>query len=220
MIVRSVIKVPVTLENGTKIGGPHCVRECVKTGRIWVALKGAIACHPQTDVETKLKRLKAALDRACCNVNVLKDRMTRLEQEIPSGFAVWCLNPDEYDPNVKPNLGGKLFECLPSPPMMTVCPESSECFVCQDQSNHILHISSDMMKATQIQIDNVDMTGPGIRMSPHGTMFCTLLTGVEQIPPMISFLFLYYYMYVEVGLFVERGALKKSRNLKKKRYTM
>ena len=40
--------------------------------------------------------------------------------------------------------------------------------------------------------------------------------GVEQIPPMISFLFLYYYMYVEVGLFVERGALKKSRNLKKK----
>ena len=97
MIVRSVIKVPVTLENGTKIGGPHCVRECVKTGRIWVALKGAIACHPQTDVETKSKRLKAALDRACCNVNVLKDRMTRLEQEIPSGFAVWCLNPDEYD---------------------------------------------------------------------------------------------------------------------------
>jgi len=176
MIVRKVMRVPIELKDGTKIGGPHCVRECTKTGRIFVALKGAIACHPQTDAETKTMKLKQALERACCNVNTLKDRMKKLQQDIPSGFAVWCVDPSRYDPESKPCLGGVLFECLPSPPMMIVSPSSGDCFVCQDRSNHVLHISNDMKTTQQIKIKNVDMTGPGICISPQGTVFCTLLT--------------------------------------------
>ena len=53
--VRKVLRCPtnigITSEGGNgsgikRIGGPHCVRECGQTGMLWVALKGAVSCHP------------------------------------------------------------------------------------------------------------------------------------------------------------------------------
>ena len=50
LVTRKVIRVPTlmpTAEGGTAhVGGPHAVCECPTTGDIWVALKGAVACHP------------------------------------------------------------------------------------------------------------------------------------------------------------------------------
>ena len=124
MGVRQVIKVPSLLKraDGTaaKVGGPHCVRECGTSGHIWVALKGAVPCHPGEDlVQGGPKNLKAALNRVCCNPAALKQRMQTLSElgydtPPPDAFAVWKLLPEAYNPkDLNGELGGRLFECRP-----------------------------------------------------------------------------------------------------------
>ena len=85
----ALFKVPTLLvrsdKTAAKVGGPHCVRECSKTGEIWVALKGSIACHPaetadrvqatQTQGSKSLKRTK---ERVCCSAKALVERMAKV----------------------------------------------------------------------------------------------------------------------------------------------
>ena len=66
--------------------GPHCVRECGKSGEIWVALKGSIACPPAetpdrveaTHGNHDSHSLKRAKERVCCSAKALKQRYVRV----------------------------------------------------------------------------------------------------------------------------------------------
>ena len=70
MGVRQVIKCPQLLErdDGTllRIGGPHALVECGRTGDIWVALKGSVPCHPGVTGSSKAS-LASAITRVCCD---------------------------------------------------------------------------------------------------------------------------------------------------------
>ena len=116
MRVRQILRVPSRMEvDGatTRIGGPHAIRECPKSGDIWVALKGAVSCHPavgkadseKSDAEkatgTGAKRLQQAIERTCCSAASLQEYMKAMDDlgydcPPPEGFAVWRLTPSEY----------------------------------------------------------------------------------------------------------------------------
>ena len=198
MAVRKVMKVPSLLRRADggagSVGGPHCVRECAQTGRIWVALKGSVPCHPGEDLVTadrlaaaagsRRGGLRAALDRVCCNPRVLRQRMEALQQlgydtPPPDAFAVWCVDPDKYEPSdVNGALGGELFECAPSPPMIAIDPARGA-WVAQDRSPAILHLASDggarQHKVHFCDKDDPKITGPAIVSAPDGAIWCSLL---------------------------------------------
>ncbi len=190
MGVRQVIKVPSLLKraDGTaaKVGGPHCVRECGTSGHIWVALKGAVPCHPGEDlVQGGPKNLKAALNRVCCNPAALKQRMQTLSElgydtPPPDAFAVWKLLPEAYNPkDLNGELGGRLFECRPSPPMIAI-DQNCDAWLPQDRDTHIMHVSLATGAVTQHEIlfgpkDSPKITGPAIVTAPDGAVWCSLL---------------------------------------------
>lgn len=204
MKIRHIFKVPTLLVNkddplkSKKVGGPHCVRECPKTGEIWVALKGSVSCHPaetpdrvqatQTQGSTSLKRAK---ERVCCSAKALTERMAKLEElgfdtPPPDGWAVWRLDPAKYNPDADDSAaGGYLYETLPSPPMVTL-DDDGNCWAAQDQSANLVMIDPSKSPGKQVtQLDvphplpvfSTDMmiTGPAIATAPDGAVWCSLL---------------------------------------------
>ena len=100
MKVRKVMKVPTMLVRKDKtavlVGGPHCVRECPRTGNVWVALKGSQGCHPghvPGVAELSGKRgFALAKERVCCDAKALRKRMDTLaglgyDSPPPEGYA-------------------------------------------------------------------------------------------------------------------------------------
>jgi len=212
MGVRQVIKCPqlLTRKDGSvlRVGGPHCVRECGQTGSLWVALKGSVPCHPQTTGSSQ-KSLAAAVSRVCCNPQAIKERIEAAKgldgeagggggealEAIPEGFAVWRINPKRYDPKAD-MYGGTLFECEPSPPMLSITRDCN-CYVAQDKAPAIARIDTKADKIEQLPIalprptDDQDdpnypgyelqMTGPAIATAPDGAVWCSLLGGVGSL---------------------------------------
>lgn len=145
MKLRRILKVPTLMKraDGTAalVGGPHCLRECPKTGDVWVALKGTQGCHPGeipglAEASGK-KGFALAKERVCCDPKALRKRMDELsslgyDAPPPEGFAVWRVRPDEYDADAYAH-GGELVETVPSPPMVAV-DANGDCWVAQDQS--------------------------------------------------------------------------------------
>ncbi len=200
MSARAVLRTPTHYKEATtgeivRIGGPHCVRECKTTGDVWIALKGAISCHPkppskEEDVagsDARLKRLSAVMKRVCCSPDALSKYMADINQREgfdcppPDGYAVWRISMEKYDPS-KPDKGGNVYPCLPSPPMLAL-DRRGNCWVAQDQSTSIMRIDAATHECTQIQVpmDNSDghemlqLTGPAIGTAPNGNIWCTLL---------------------------------------------
>ena len=120
MGVRQMIRVPqlMTRADGTvlRVGGPHCIVECPKSGHIWVALKGSVPCHPGMQ-GSSTGSLAAAITRICCNPEAIKERMAAAAaaaegaeagtggdgggsvlEALEEGFALWRLDPAKYDP--------------------------------------------------------------------------------------------------------------------------
>ena len=149
MKLRRILKVPTLMKraDGTAalVGGPHCLRECPKTGDVWVALKGTQGCHPGeipglAEASGK-KGFALAKERVCCDPKALRKRMDELsslgyDAPPPEGFAVWRVRPDEYDADAYAH-GGELVETVPSPPMVAV-DANGDCWVAQDQSTTLL----------------------------------------------------------------------------------
>ena len=160
MQIKQIIKVPTLLKraDGTvlRVGGPHCIRECPSTGKIWVALKGSVPCHPGGE-GFSARSLRDAAERICCNKEAYQERIA-LNGGLPQdavafeeGFAIWWLDPSKYEPKDGNNQqGGVLFECLPSPPMVSIDHECN-CWVAQDKSPTILMI--DHARATEIVVE-------------------------------------------------------------------
>ena len=203
MRIRRVILCPSLLmrEDGTaaKVGGPHCLRECSTTGRIHVALKGAVPCHPGEEVLTagggsSRTDWKVAVERVCCNPEILRQRVAQLEAlgygagggkgELEETFAVWSVLPDEYDPKAADGAaGGVLHECEPSPPMIAV-DQRCNLWVAQDRAPRLMHIDVDKQLATQLEVPHpphedcqMRITGPAIVTDPAGGVWCSLLGG-------------------------------------------
>ena len=92
----------------------------------------------------------------------------------PDSFAVWRLNPSEYDPE-KAEGGGRLYETKPSPPMCCV-DESGNCWSAQDQDPNLVMINSQTHEVTQIDVphpkyacrSDMRITGPAIATAPDG----------------------------------------------------
>ena len=194
MRVRSVLRVPTHLpkvndEPARRIGGPHAVRECPKTGDVWVALKGAVSCHPGApepdQAFTGTRRVREAVKRNCCSAAALRDHMAAMaahgyDSPPPDGFAIWRVSVDAYDPE-KPANGGTVYPCAASPPMMTVDAEN-HCWVALDQTPALLRIDAATGVGTQIPVSlppsfTLQMTGPAIASGPDGGVWCTLLGG-------------------------------------------
>jgi len=54
--------------------------------------------------------------------------------KMPDSYAVWQLNPDNYNPKCSKNMkGGKIFACKNSPPMACL-DKAGNAWVPQDQS--------------------------------------------------------------------------------------
>ena len=200
MKIRFMLKVPTMLvrpdKTAVRIGGPHCVRECGQTGKIWVALKGSVGCHPaetpdraKATTNPDAPTLKKATERVCCSAKALKKRMQQLEElgyntPPPEGFAIWHVDPREYDPDASDGAcGGVLFESLPSPPMITI-DKHCNAWVAQDQSESILFINGETKETKLYSVGHPehdefaglkDMTGPAIATAPDGAIWCSLL---------------------------------------------
>ena len=86
--VKYILQGPTVLkENGqtTHVGGPHCIRECPKTGEIWTALKGALKDSPCAKPGRR-----ARTRSSCCDPVQLEASMTELRKHgfdtpIPDG---------------------------------------------------------------------------------------------------------------------------------------
>ena len=182
MATRQVLRVPTmhTREDGSlvRIGGPHCVRECGKTGDIWVALKGSVPCHPGV-TGSPARSLATAITRVCCNAAAIRERMAAHpdgEDEalaaLPEGYAIWRINPKHYNPLQKPECGGRIYPCEPSPPMMAI-DANCDCWVVQDKTPAILRIDQRSHVAEQIPVPLpehwMQMTGPAVVTAPDGT---------------------------------------------------
>ena len=200
MGVRQVIKCPQLLErdDGTllRIGGPHALVECGRTGDIWVALKGSVPCHPGVTGSSKAS-LASAITRVCCDPAKIKERMEAVAKheaskakpgeavapnvlgELPEGFAIWRLTPDKYDPKDKKAYGGKLFETEPSPPMVAI-DTNCDCWVVQDKAPKVMHIGPNGAEQIRVPLPSDDpsqclqMTGPAIMTAPDGGVWSTL----------------------------------------------
>ena len=205
MKIKHMLKVPTLLvrpdKTAVRVGGPHCIRECGQTGVIWVALKGSIACHPAETPDNAAKgsadsdapALVKAKQRVCCNPKLLADRMTKLDKlgynaPPPEGFAIWKVDPKDYDPTAADDAhGGALYECRPSPPMSTI-DKNCDCWTAQDVGSAepcVLKIDSRTGECTQVDVPpppvccdvTGKMTGPAIGTAPDGAVWCSLLGG-------------------------------------------
>ena len=173
-----------------------------------MALKGAVPCHPGEDlVQGGPKNLKSALDRVCCNPAALKQRMQTLETmgyntPPPDAFAVWRIVPEEYNPkDLNGEMGGKLIECQPSPPMIAV-DKSCDVWVAQDRVPHIMRVRNSSFEKTQHEVlfdkdQKLKITGPAIVTSPDVSVPCSdsahlaltaqryaLVTGCDLVLPL------------------------------------
>ena len=134
-----------------------------------------------------MKRLGAAMKRVCCSPDVLSKYMAKINARDdfdcppPNGFAVWRVSIGDYDPK-KPMNGGRVYPCLPSPPMLAI-DTCGNCWVFQDQATSIMKIDAATHECLQLEapMDDSDgremlrMTGPGIATAPNGEIWCTLL---------------------------------------------
>ena len=197
MRVREVVRVPTLLEHPdgggapTRVGGPHAIRECPRSGHIWVALKGAVSCHPTAPRPgdgtpgAGGKKVRDALERTCCSAAALAEYMALCDARgydcpPPDDFAVWRLPPGAYDPD-RQDRGGTLYACRGSPPMVAIDWEG-HCWCPQDQHPALLRIDAQSGAATQIPVtfpEGVDLkiTGPAVAVAPDGDVWCTLLGG-------------------------------------------
>ena len=209
MGVRQMIRVPqlMTRADGTvlRVGGPHCIVECPKSGHIWVALKGSVPCHPGMQ-GSSTGSLAAAITRICCNPEAIKERMAAAAaaaegaeagtggdgggsvlEALEEGFALWRLDPAKYDPKETATFGGTLYETRPSPPMMAIEPSTCDCWAVQDRcpSSSVVRVGAATGEIEQIPVPIVDedtvnghllkMTGPAIAAAPDGSVWATLL---------------------------------------------
>ena len=208
MQIKMVLRCPqlLTRKDGSliRIGGPHCVRECGQNGAIWVALKGSVPCHPDVTGSSG-KGLAAAISRVCCNPEAIKQRIAdaaalgekdgptatasdMVGAAVPEGFAIWRLDPKQYDPSEKEAYGGTLYECAPSPPMLCVDPECN-CWTCADKKPVVGKIDISMGERGELQqvplslpdSYTLNMTGPAICTAPDGAVWCSLLGGLGSL---------------------------------------
>ena len=200
MNVLRVLHVPTSFKDESgkdvRIGGPHCIRENPKTGDVWVALKGALSCHPipplanDENVEggnARVDRLKTVMKRVCCSPDALSKFMADINQRDgfdcppPEGFAVWRISVNQYDAT-KPNRGGHVYACRPSPPMLAFDFDGN-CFVAQDRCSCIMRIDAKTHECSQIKLPSCnedglrthELTGPGICTAPNGHIWIALL---------------------------------------------
>jgi len=174
-----------------RVGGPHCMRECPVTGDIWVGLKGSVACHPGETIATGdakgFRRLKAAMNRACCSAGTVKEYMDKLQSKgydtpPPEGWALWRLTPSKYDPNAADGAkGGVLFEGEKSPPML--CTDAKgNCWVAQDGAESVMFVDalsnvSEQIKLPHPACSQIKIAGPAIATAPDGAIWLSLLGG-------------------------------------------
>lgn len=194
--VREIVRVPTFLEveggPAKRIGGPHAIRECPLSGDIWVALKGAVSCHPAPPDEQEnaksrtgagAKRLQQAIERTCCSSASLKEYMAAMDARgydcpPPDGWAVWRLSPGKYDAEAA-DRGGVLYPCLGSPPMVAI-DHAGNCWVAQDQNPELLRIDAKTGACHQFPVTfpagtTLKITGPAVGVAPNGDVWCTLL---------------------------------------------
>lgn len=174
MYVPCVYKNPETQEV-CFLGGPHCVRECPSTGLVWVALKGAVGCCPNVKTTENISKKL----RECCNIDSIKESMNIEHTTVPNGFAVWCIDPEQYDENDVPSYGGQIYPCEPSPPMMEI-DNAGNCWIAQDGSTKIMSICDGVAKQHPVPHPNdcqMYITGPAMVLSPNGDIWCCLLGG-------------------------------------------
>mmetsp|Transcript_24205 Transcript_24205/g.53718 ORF Transcript_24205/g.53718 Transcript_24205/m.53718 type:complete len:1622 (-) Transcript_24205:204-5069(-) len=209
MKTRMILQVPsmMTLTTGKAeaIGGPHCIRECPLTGDIWMALKGPVACNPILPASEighhvgGVAAQQAAFKRPCCSPDQLKKFMKQhsgklksFNTPLPEAYAVWRVNPREYDPDCgKEALGGYLYPVMGSPPMVAI-DKHGHCWVAQDRNPFVACIDRNTHDVLQIRAPCPkrnclsSATGPGIGAGPDGTIWCSLLgadAGLLKINP-------------------------------------
>jgi hypothetical protein len=183
----------MTREDGdtVRVGGPHVVRECEVSGDLWVGLKGAVACCPDeiehasaTANAVGFKRLKAAMQRACCNPDTVKSYMERLaaygyDTPVPEDYCVWRLTPSRYDPRAADGAkGGTIYPCHKSPPMLCT-DEAGHCWVAQDGVDTVMRVDVHTGSCEQLTVPHPlncrRMAGPAIARAPDGSVWLTLL---------------------------------------------
>ena len=189
MRVREVIRVPTLLEvpgeAPRRVGGPHAIRECPKSGDIWVALKGAVSCHPTAPrpgdaANAGARRLRDAVERACCSAASLASYMEACDAmgydcPPPDDFAVWRLAPGAYRADEK-DRGGTLYRCRGSPPMVAIDWQGN-CWCPQDQNPSIMRVDAATGACAQIPVTfpegaSLKITGPAIGVAPDGDVWC------------------------------------------------
>lgn len=175
-IIYDLITPDIYIDSDKKcfIGGPHCIRECKNTGILWVALKGNIGCCPDVEISKKKKDVL----RKCCNLSDIRKSMEIENISIPDGYAIWKINPELFDKTIENGYGGNLFDCLPSPPMMTI-DTNSNCWVSLDCSSVIMKITIDNKKSyidvPHCSQDKLCITGPAIVSDPLNNTWLSLL---------------------------------------------
>jgi len=194
MQVMRALQVPTLLADGQKgfvnIGGPHCIRECPKTGDLWVCLKGLIGCHPTVDRDDPKEedaRLRDAKKRACCSPEMLTSNMEKMAKRgydapLPKGFAVWRVAPVAYKPLAENAAkGGSLYSSLKSP-SMSVADGSGNHWVAQDNAPSVLRIDAVTGKCEQLPLPFLDESpvservgGPSIVAAPDGALWLALI---------------------------------------------
>lgn len=185
--VKQIYQVPSILENGDEIlhvGGPHCARECPHTGNIWACLKGALDDIKNNNPCGKLSQ--------CCDPDKLKANMQRnsedpeLDIKIPNSYAVWQLDPKDYDPKCL-DKGGKLYHCRNSPPMLAIDLKGNA-WIPQDQSDTLMFVDQEKKEAEQLEVPwpedakiNEKHTGPGIATAPDGSIWMVQLETMSSM---------------------------------------
>lgn len=151
------------------------------------AKRPKVCCDKKLQVSKFLPRSFAkALGRNCCSIAYARKHLHEharrgYDAPTPNTYAVWHLpNIDAYD-ECAAEKGGKLYECLKSPPMVAI-DALKNCWVVQDASPYVLHIDATSRQATQIKIPfpaelgkDDRFTGPGCVRADDNQIWCTAL---------------------------------------------
>jgi len=166
------------------VGGPHSVREA-PDGTVWVCLKGASMEAPQYDDPAHAEYYQ----------HMMELRFEGNHEPVPDGYAVWHVDPEDYDAAAFPAKGGRMYDALQSPTMSAI-DGVGNAWHTQDKVGKVLHVSTEGV-ATQVQLPTLggstglgawsfeNGNGPGIVTDPAGGVWvCNL---VPDQPWMVRF---------------------------------
>lgn len=153
--VVATIKCPSQLDNGDKIGGPHCLTEG-KNGKLYACLKGGASCHGTV----------ASVHEA-------------IEAD---AHAIFCVDLDPHTGMSVPSTE-KLFR-VPPTPVMCILDQDDNCWVVTDEDGSLTMIPHDAESssdAINVKIPYhyslYHQTGPGLQIGPDGNPWFSVLNG-------------------------------------------